>query len=105
MTGAGGYDSGDYHDLFEGTSSACPLVAGICALVLGVNPELTAADVRQIVRATARRIGAGTDYQNGHSTDFGHGCVNAEAAVGLALTTATDGAALIALRAGIPPVA
>ena len=67
--------------LFEGTSSACPLVAGICALVLGANPELTAADVRQIVRATARRIGADTDYQNGHSTDFGHGCVNAEAAV------------------------
>jgi subtilisin family serine protease len=105
VTGAGGYDPGDYHDGFEGTSSACPLVAGICALVLGANPALTAADVRQIVRATARRIGAETDYQNGHSRSFGHGCVNAEAAVDLALKTVADGATLVALRAGIPPVA
>jgi subtilisin family serine protease len=105
VTGASGYDPGDYHEGFEGTSSACPLVAGICGLVLGANPALTAADVRQIVRATARRIGAETDYQNGHSTSFGHGCVDAEAAVDLALRTVADGAALVALRAGIPPVA
>jgi subtilisin family serine protease len=105
VTGALGYDSGDYYDLFEGTSSACPLVAGICGLVLGANPALTAADVRQIVRTTARQIGADTDYQNGHSTSFGHGCVNAEAAVDLALRTVADEAALVALRAGIPPVA
>ena len=60
--------------------------------------------MRAIVRATARRIGAASDYTNGHSTKFGHGCVNAEAAVDLALRTVTDGAILTALRDGGSPI-
>ncbi len=99
-----GYDPGAYYSQFTGTSSACPLVAGICSLVLSANPELTAADVRAIIRATARRIGPASDYTNGHSTKFGHGCVNADAAVDLALRTVAEGAILMALRDGGNPV-
>jgi subtilisin family serine protease len=76
-----GYREGDYTHFFKGTSSACPLVAGICALVLSANPQLTAGEVREIIRRTARRIGPREGYINGHSIHFGHGCVDAEQAV------------------------
>lgn len=72
-----GYDPGSYTYEFGGTSSACPLVAGICALVLSVNPSLTAADVRSVVTRTARRLNG----QKGHTSEHGHGCIDAEAAV------------------------
>ena len=80
-----GYASGAYYTEFDGTSSSCPLVAGVCSLILSANPELTAARVRQIVESTARKIGEDSDYQNGHSVKFGYGCINAEAAVAQAL--------------------
>lgn len=76
----GGYEPGDYDFGFGGTSSACPLVAGVCALTLSMNPNLTAAEVKKILQSTARRIGNGYDT-NGHSILFGYGCVNALKAV------------------------
>ncbi len=80
-----GYEAGEYYSQFGGTSSSCPLVAGICSLVLSANPNLTASDVRNIICATARKIGRQSEYQNGHSPSFGYGCVDAEAAVRKAL--------------------
>lgn len=77
-----GYNEGDFDSDFGGTSSACPLVAGVAALVLSVNPDLTAAEVKALLQSTARRIGPKSAYDaNGHSPQFGHGCVNARAAV------------------------
>lgn len=77
-----GYSPGPYTDSFGGTSSACPLVAGICALILSVKPELTYTEVRTLVQDTARQIGAKSDYDaSGHSIHFGHGCIDALAAV------------------------
>ena len=40
---------------FGGTSSATPLVAGIAALVISANPELTALEVASILRRTASK--------------------------------------------------
>lgn len=65
----------------RGRASACTLVAGICALVLTANPDLTAAEVKRLLARTARRVGPAEAYENGHSRRFGHGCVDAEAAV------------------------
>ena len=77
-----GYDAGDYTRTFGGTSSATPLVAGICALILSVNPGLTSREVKQILETTTRKIGPDDAYdERGHSIYFGFGCVNAEAAV------------------------
>ena len=100
VVGEGGYSSGDYtrtydrttgqfQDTFGGTSSACPLVAGVCALILSVDPSLTSRQVRQLLKDTARRSGDHnrevedpSNYdQNGHSIYFGYGCVNAAEAV------------------------
>lgn len=77
-----GYSSGAFTSDFGGTSSACPLVAGICALTLSINSRLTAAEVKALLERTARRIGSDGQYdQNGHSRVFGYGCVDAEAVV------------------------
>ncbi len=77
-----GYEDGDYTSSFGGTSSACPVVAGICALVLSVNPKLSAAQVKKLIQDTSDRIGKEEDYdENGHSIYYGYGRVNALAAV------------------------
>ncbi|MDJ0633741.1 MAG: S8 family serine peptidase [Xenococcaceae cyanobacterium MO_188.B29] len=82
-----GYGFGAYTNAFDdsgfgGTSSACPLVAGICALLLSIKPDLTAAEVKDLLEKTARKIGDPSTYDaNGHSPFFGYGCVDAAAAV------------------------
>lgn len=77
-----GYKQGDYYYDFEGTSGATPLVAGICALILSVKPDLTAQDVKSLIQRTARKIGPENAYgANGHSRVYGFGCVDAEAAI------------------------
>jgi subtilisin family serine protease len=83
-----GYSTGAYTDDFGGTSSAAPLVAGVCALLLSIKPTLTAAEVKALIEGTTRRIGGDAAYTNGHSPYFGHGCVDAVAAV--AALTAQD---------------
>ncbi len=77
-----GYSPGGYTNDFGGTSSACPLVAGICALILSIRPDLRAVEVRELIERTARKIGQANFYDSrGHSPVFGHGCVDASAAV------------------------
>ncbi|MFT7605964.1 MAG: subtilisin family serine protease, partial [Saprospiraceae bacterium] len=80
-----GKDRGPKYKHFGGTSSSCPLVAGICALILSVNKELTAKEVKDIIIKTADKIGAPSEYVNGHSKKFGHGRINADKAVAEAI--------------------
>ncbi|GCL40683.1 S8 family serine peptidase [Anabaena sp. FACHB-1250] len=93
--GAAGYDAGNFTNNFGGTSSATPIVAGVAALVLSANPDLTAQQVKQILQDTADKIidnspdpqlniDGGTYDSNGHSQWFGYGKVNAAKAVRLA---------------------
>jgi len=77
-----GDSAGDYTSRFGGTSSACPLVAGVAGLILSANPSLTRDQVREILRTTADKIGGAASYDSGgHSSQFGYGRVNALAAV------------------------
>lgn len=91
-TGASGYDQDAYTRTFGGTSSSCPVVAGVAGLMLSANPNLTAREVKQILQQTADKvIDASSDPQlgfrygtydnNGHSQWFGYGRVNAYKAV------------------------
>jgi subtilisin family serine protease len=100
--GTAGYGSGDFTGGFGGTSSAAPVVAGVAALVLSANPNLTAAQVRQILESTADKITDpnpdpqlglrhGTYGSNGHCQWFGHGKVNAYRAVAQARQLAGGG--------------
>ncbi len=80
-----GVSRGEHYKHFGGTSAACPLVAGVCALMLSANPELTAREVKEILRDTADKIGDPSEYFNGHSPRYGYGRVNADKAVAEAL--------------------
>ena len=55
--GAAGYKSGDYTLTFNGTSSACPHVAGIAALILSKNSGLTQKQVVDKIEKTAKKVG------------------------------------------------
>lgn len=72
---------------FNGTSMSSPVVAGVCALILDANPYLESFQVKDIIIQTAR-----TDNFTGvlppeGDTKWGHGKINAYAAVQLALNT------------------
>lgn len=62
----------------NGTSFSCPLTAGVVALVLDANPNLSAAQVRDIMRNTASRA-------NQPNREFGYGIIDALGAVEAAL--------------------
>jgi len=80
-----GRSRGKHYKHFGGTSSSTPLVAGICALILSANPDLTAKEVKDILQNTADKIGSPSEYSNGHSVKYGYGRVNADRAVAEAL--------------------
>ena len=84
-TAAAGGTDGLFTNDFGGTSSATPLVAGLCALILSLKPEMTPDDVRGILTASAKKIGPASAYKaNGHSNKFGYGRIDAAKAVALA---------------------
>ncbi len=80
---------------FGGTSGAAPVVSGVVALMLSVNPQLTAAEVRNILMATAdQELDPNLDLANdpntqglsgafvaGRSLWFGAGKIDAARAV------------------------
>ena len=76
---------------FGGTSSATPTVAGVCGLVLSHNSSLSAQQVRTVIEQTASKdlfavsdtpVNVPGDFDaNGFSPWFGHGKVDAAAAV------------------------
>ena len=83
ISGAAGYQAGDYEPKFNGTSSATPIVAGACGLVLSANPGLTEAEVRAIIADSADKVGQ-FPYNNGRNDFFGAGRLNVLRAVQLA---------------------
>jgi serine protease AprX len=70
-----GRPGGTVHDFDNGTSAACPVVAGVAALLLSVRPGLTSGQLRSALVEGAQGGG-------GWSPDFGHGIVNAAASAG-----------------------
>ncbi len=81
-TGDDGYVSGDYVGGLSGTSAACPLAASVGALLLAKNPNLTAAEVRTIMRNSCDQIG-GVTYTAGFNQFYGYGRINASRALGI----------------------
>jgi subtilisin family serine protease len=78
---------GHYTNKFGGTSSACPGVAGVAALVLAVDPTLGHAEVKALLQQACDRIdsaNANYDPVTGHSLLYGFGRLNAATAVALA---------------------
>ena len=105
ISGAPGYDPGDYTTSFNGTSAATPVVSGVIALMLEANPGLGWRDVQNILANSASHTGSafrgpqdvlehgqwGFNSASGwnggglHSQiDYGYGMVNAYNAVRMA---------------------
>lgn len=87
-----GDDHGHYTDSFGGTSSACPGVAGIAALILSVSPDISWSRVKDIIRQSCVKIDAiGGNYDNsGHSPFYGYGRPDAAKAVELVASEEQD---------------
>ena len=81
-TRKGGFD---YSLKFAGTSAAAPHVTGVASLVWSANPNLTAAEVKEILSETAYDLG-----KEGYDLEYGHGLVNADAAVRRAIALGRD---------------
>ena len=114
ISGAAGYDPGDYTTSFNGTSAATPVVSGVIALMLEANPSLGWRDVQNILANSASHTGSafggpqdvsehglwGFNSASGwngggmHSQiDYGYGMVNAYNAVRMAEVWGLFGAA------------
>lgn len=76
IVGAPGNDPGDYSNLFGGTSSACPVAAGIAALLAGAAPDRTSAELYELLIQTARPAPYAVPDQNGHDPVFGYGIID-----------------------------
>ena len=80
-----------YTGRMGGTSASTPMVAGVVALMLSVNPDLSVDQVLDVLYSTAEEVG-GYDYTwnsdlPGHSKELGYGRVNAFLALQGALQT------------------
>jgi serine protease AprX len=75
--GSNVYHAGSFGNSYwggDGTSFSCPLVAGVCALILQKNPALTPMEVLQLLRSTA-------SLSNNPNNQYGWGIINALAAI------------------------
>ena len=96
-TGSVGWTTTDYKYNFGGTSSACPLAAGIAALMISNNSNLTASEIRSWMHKSCDKIG-GVTYSGGEAgaggrhDQYGYGRINAYSTLlntGLATPTPT----------------
>ncbi len=76
--------------LFSGTSAACPQVAGVCALVKQIDPNLSGAQVRQVLEARAIDVtkgesALGDEAGEGEDRATGAGLVDALRACGFVI--------------------
>lgn len=75
------------YGVFGGTSAATPFVSGLAALILAVDPSLTAEDVKSIIESSARKVGNYTystspNHSNGTwNSEMGYGLIDAHKAV------------------------
>jgi hypothetical protein len=86
----------NYTGTFGGTSSACPLAAGVLGLMISVAPDLTRDQVKFILEATSDKVdfanasAIGRYQADGHSQFYGFGRVNAFEAVKGARSSVPD---------------
>ena len=73
------------YSFYGGTSGACPITAGVAALILSVEPELTNEEVRHFLCRSAKDLG-----DPGRDDYYGWGRVDARAALDMVLAKRAD---------------
>ena len=90
VSGSDGDTSTDYTSDMGGTSASTPMVAGVVALMLEANQNLTWRDVEHILVKTSRHVDTDhpgwfqTEAGNWYNHAYGYGLVDATAAVNMA---------------------
>jgi serine protease len=98
------YDGGWADWFWEGTSMATPHVAGVAALLLGLNPPLTPDDVYQALTASALDLPEDGSAP-GYDSSYGYGLVQAFDALAAGGCIDTDGDGICAGTDNCPAVA
>lgn len=91
---ADGTTPGDGWAVLSGTSAAAPQVAGVCALLLGIDPKLSPSEVRSLLTQSTRPVNQGRSNQ-----DTG-GLSAREGATGAGLVRADNAVSLLLSRQG-----
>jgi len=73
------------YTLFEGTSAACPIAAGVAALILSIEPNLTGDEVQHFLERSAKDLG-----DPGRDDYYGWGRVDAREALDMVLAKRAD---------------
>ena len=76
IVGSLGYDPKNYTTNFGGTSSACPVAAGVAAVVMSAAPDKTSTEVLDLLVRTAKPAPYAIPDANGHDPVFGYGIIN-----------------------------
>lgn len=64
------------YDYLQGTSQATPFVAGLAALIRSLQPAMTPDEVQSLIETTAQDLG-----DKGKDANYGHGLIDAAAAI------------------------
>lgn len=83
--GSAGYSTTDYYNSFNGTSSATPNTAGVCALLISAFPNKTRKEIEAAISISAEKVGAYSyttpkEYGNWNN-EMGYGRINARLAL------------------------
>jgi subtilisin family serine protease len=70
----------------SGTSFAAPILSGVVALMVSVNPNISPNQIREILIKTADKIGYRPNYINGFDIYRAYGKINASKAVKMVKT-------------------
>ena len=90
ISGAQGHNSTDYLNNMGGTSASTPMVAGVIALMLEANPDLTWRDIQHILVRTSKKVDSSdsgwfkTFEDRDYNHQYGYGLVDASSAVKMA---------------------
>ena len=90
IVGSEGNSLENYTSIIEGTSATTPMVAGVIALMLEANPDLTWRDIQHILVRASQKVDSShpgwfrTESNRDYNNAYGYGLVNANTAVALA---------------------
>jgi len=79
-------NKGGGYNKWSGTSFSSPITAGVVGLIMSANPNLNPDQIERILESSADDLIAGVDWH----MYYGHGRINAESAVQLALSTSAE---------------